>query len=106
MQAKLFAEGKSMQEVGAAVAEARERGEVPEAPLGSMAYRLYEEDDRLKLLWVMRLPNAIAGDLGMPTGSQRDASLEGRGLPWMMREGTASAHLMIPINGTELSNMK
>lgn len=106
MQAKLFAEGKSMQEVGAAVAAAREAGELPEAPLGSMAYRLYEEDDRLKLLWVMRLPNAMAADIGMPTGSQRDASLEGRGLPWMMREGTSSAHLMIPINGTELSNRK
>jgi hypothetical protein len=106
MQAKLFAEGKSMQEVGAAVNEARASGELPEAPLGSMAYRLYEEDDRLKLLWVMRLPNVMAADIGMPTGSQRDASLEGRGLPWMMREGTPSAHLMIPINGTELSNRK
>ena len=104
LQAKLFAEGKSMQEVGAAVAEARENGDIPTAPMGSMAYRLYEEDDRLKLLWVMRLPHAKAEDLGMSLASQRDPSLEGRGLPWMMREGTASAHLMIPINGTELSN--
>lgn len=104
MQAKLFAEGKSMQEVGAAVAEAREKGELPEAPFGSIAYRLYEEDDRLKLLWVVRVPNATAEQLGLSTASQRDASLEGRGLPWMMREGTPSAHLMIPINGTELSN--
>ena len=95
-----------MQEVGAAVAEARESGELPTAPMGSMAYRLYEEDDRLRLLWVMRLPNATAEELGMPTGSQRDSSLAGQGLPWMMREGTASAHLMIPINGTELSNQK
>lgn len=106
MQAKLMAEGKTMQEVGAAVAEARESGELPTAPMGSMAYRLYEEDDRLRLLWVMRLPNATAEELGMPTGSQRDSSLAGQGLPWMMREGTASAHLMIPINGTELSNQK
>lgn len=106
MQAKLFAEGKNMEEVGAAVAEARESGELPTAPMGSMAYRLYEDDDRLRLLWVMRLPYATAADLGMPTGSQRDASLAGQGLPWMMREGTASAHLMIPINGTELSNPK
>ena len=106
MQAKLMAEGKSMQEVTAAVGEARENGELTPPPLGSMAYRLYEGDDRLKLLWVMRLPNAMAADLGMPTGSQRNASLEGKGLPWMMREGTSSAHLMIPINGTELSNSK
>jgi hypothetical protein len=40
----------------------------------------------------------------MPTGSQRDNSLAGRGRPWMMREGTPGAHLMIPINGTDLSN--
>jgi len=106
MQARLFAEGKSMQEVGAAVAEAREKGELPEAPFGSIGYRLYEEDDRLKLLWVVRVPNATSEELGLSTASQRDASLEGRGLPWMMREGTPSAHLMIPINGTELSNSK
>jgi hypothetical protein len=104
MRAKLTAEGKSMQEIGEAISAARESGELAEPPLGSMAYRLYEEDDRLKLLWVMRLPNATSEELGMPTGSQRDASLEGRGLPWMMREGTPSAHLMIPINGTALSN--
>jgi hypothetical protein len=72
--------------------------------MGSIAYRLYEEDDRLKLLWVLRLPNATSAELGMSTAAQRDNSLAGRGLPWMMREGTASAHLMIPINGTELSN--
>ena len=40
----------------------------------------------------------------MPTASQRDNSLAGMGLPWMMREGTPNAHLMIPINGTEFSN--
>jgi hypothetical protein len=46
----------------------------------------------------------MSADLGMSTESQRDPSLDGEGLPWMMREGTPSAHLMIPINGTELSN--
>jgi hypothetical protein len=40
----------------------------------------------------------------MPTCSQRDNSLAGKGTPWMMLEGTPGAHLMIPINGTELSN--
>lgn len=106
MQAKLLAEGMEMADVFAKIGEARASGELTAPPMGSMVYRLYEEDDRLKLLWVMRLPNAMSADLGMPTGSQRDASLEGQGLPWMMREGTASAHLMIPINGTELSNSK
>ena len=106
MQAKLMAEGKSMQEVMAATSEARESGELTPPPFGSIAYRLYEEDDRLKLLWVVRVPNATSEELGLSTASQRDASLEGRGLPWMMREGTPAAHLMIPINGTELSNRK
>ena len=72
--------------------------------MGSLAYRLYEEDDRLKLLWVLSLPNAMPEDLGMSLASQRDQSLAGAGRPWMMREGTPAAHLMIPINSTELSN--
>lgn len=104
LRAKLSAQGMDFQEISAAMNEARANGEIPEVPFGSMFYRLYEEDDRLKLLWVLRLPNATSEELGMSTASQRDPSLEGRGLPWMMREGTPSAHLMIPINGTELSN--
>ena len=93
-----------MEEISAAVDAARADGSMPVAPMGSIAYRLYEDDDRLKLLWVVRLPNAMHEELGMSTASQRDSSLAGEGLPWMMREGTPSAHLMIPINGTELSN--
>lgn len=104
MRAKLAAEGKSNEEIGAALTAARESGAIPTAPFGSIAYRLYEEDDRLKLLWVLRLPNATSVELGMPTGSQRDNSLAGKGLPWMMREGTPAAHLMIPINSTDVSN--
>ena len=104
MRAKLTAEGKSNEEIGAALTAARESGALTTAPMGSIAYRLYEEDDRLKLLWVLRLPNATSAELGMPTGSQRDNALAGRGFPWMMREGTPAAHLMIPINSTELSN--
>ena len=104
LRAKLSAEGKDFQAVSAGVNAARADGSIPVAPMGSIAYRLYEEDDRLKLLWVLRLPNATSAKLGMSTAAQRDNSLAGKGLPWMMREGTASAHLMIPINGTELSN--
>ncbi|MGI9262373.1 MAG: hypothetical protein ACR2QR_10085 [Woeseiaceae bacterium] len=104
MRAKLAAEGKSNEEIGAALTAARDSGAIPTAPIGSIAYRLYEDDDRLKLLWVLRLPNATSVELGMPTGSQRDNSLAGKGRPWMMREGTPAAHLMIPINSTELSN--
>ncbi len=104
LRAKLAADGMSNEDIAAAVAAAREDGSVTLGKFGNLAYRLYENDDRLKLLWVMRLPNATSAGLGMPTGSQRDNSLAGRGLPWMMREGTPSAHLMIPINETELSN--
>lgn len=104
LRGRLQAEGKSNQEIQAAVADAIEAGTIEPAPFGSLMYRLYEEDDRLKLLWVLRLPNATSDELGMPTASQRDHSLAGRGLPWMMREGTPQAHLMIPINSTELSN--
>jgi len=104
MRAKLSAEGKTVPEISAAINEARADGTLRAATFGSLAYRLYEEEDRLKLLWVLRLPNAMSADLGMSTESQRDPSLDGEGLPWMMREGTASAHLMIPVNGTELSN--
>jgi hypothetical protein len=104
LRATLRARGESDEAIQAAVAAAREAGTLPATPFGSLAYRLYEDDDRLKLLWILRLPNATSAELGMPTASQRDASLAGKGRPWMMREGTPAAHLMIPINGTELSN--
>ncbi len=104
LMAKLQAEGSSAEEVRAAVAAARESGELTPMTFGALDYRLYDEDDRLKLLWILRLPEATSVPLGMPTGSQRDNSLAGQGRPWMMREGTPGAHLMIPINSTELSN--
>lgn len=104
LDAKLQAEGMSDEEVDAALAVAEAAGTVEPVPFGSLRYRLYEEDDRIQLLWIVSLPNATAEDLAMSTASQRDNSLAGKGRPWMMREGTPSAHLMIPINGTELSN--
>ncbi len=73
-------------------------------PFGAVFYRLYEEDDRLMLLWGMSLDGATSEALGMPTGIQRDNSLAGKGRPWMMLEGTPGAHLMVPINATELFN--
>ena len=104
LRAKLRAEGKSREEIQAAVAAAREAGTIAAARFGSAFYRLYEEDDRIMLLWGLVLPDATSEELGMPTGSQRDNSLAGKGRPWMMLEGTPGAHLMIPINATELSN--
>ena len=106
LRAKLRAEGKSPEEIQAALEAALKAGTIASPPIGSMFYRLYEEDDRIKLLWAMLLPNATSEELGMPTGSQRDNSLAGKGRPWMMLEETPNAHLMIPINATELSNPK
>ena len=104
LRAKLAAQGNSDEEIQAAVTAAVAAGTIAERPFGAIDYRLYQDDDRIKYLWILRLPNATSAELAMPIGSQRDNSLAGRGLPWMMREGTPAAHLMIPINGTELSN--
>ena len=63
-----------------------------------MSYRGYDKRDRIQNLWVMSLPNATPESVGVSTTSQRDAALEGKGLPWMMLPGTPGAHIMIPIN--------
>ena len=104
LRARLVAEGLSSEEVTDRITAAEAEGSVSPSAVGSMMYRTYDEGDRIQFLWVVVLPDQIATDLAMPTGSQRDASLAGQGTPWMMREGTSGAHLMIPINGTELSN--
>jgi len=90
--------------VDAAVVAAVASGALAPRTFGGLAYRFYEGDDRLKLLWVLRLPGVIAAETGMPTNADREGLSAGMGTPWLMREGTARAHLMIPINGTELSN--
>lgn len=102
--AKLTAQGKSSEEIDEAVAQAIASGNIKPREFGSISYRLYDEADRIQLLWIVYLPNATSDMMGMPTGSQRDNALAGKGLPWMMLEGTPGAHLMIPINGTEFSN--
>jgi len=104
MSAKLRAQGLSGGELSAALADAEKQGLINPPIFGSLSYRLYDEPDRIQLLWIVSVPNATPEQLGMPTGSQRDNALAGRGLPWMMEPGTPGAHLMIPINGTELSN--
>lgn len=101
---KLRAQGLSDDEVSAALAEAERKGEINPRIFGSLSYRLYDEPDRIQLLWIVSVPNATPEQLGMPTGAQRDNALAGKGTPWMMNPGTPGAHLMIPINGTELSN--
>jgi len=103
MRAKLTAQGMPNDEIGAQVDAARAAGTIPPRPF-ALDYRVYEDDDRIKYLWILRMPGTMSENLGLSTASQRDSSLAGQGLPWMMREGTPNAHLMIPINSTELSN--
>ncbi len=104
LMAKLRAEGKSPEEIQAAIAAAVAAGDIPEAPAGTMSYRLYTKDDRIRLLQVMRVPGATEESIGISTESQRDNALAGRGFPWLMRAGTPAAHVMMPINNTLWSN--
>ena len=106
LSASLSAKGIEGANLQDELRSAESSGRIQPMPNGTMFYRHYDKDDRIQLLWVVLLPEAVSDELGMSTLSQRDSSLAGRGLPWMMREGTPSAHLMIPINGTELSNQK
>jgi hypothetical protein len=98
LEAKLKAEKKSDKEIQDAVAAAIKAGTLKAPATGMMAYRGYDKRDRIQNLWVMSLPNATPESAGVSTASQRDAALEGKGLPWMMLPGTPGAHIMIPIN--------
>jgi len=104
LEAKLRAEKKTDEQVTAAVAEAVKAGKLPTPPPAMMAYRGYDKRDRIQNLWVISLPNRTPESVGVSTKSQRDAALEGKGLPWMMLPGTPGAHIMIPINATPISN--
>lgn len=98
LQAKLRAEGKSDEDIQAAVATALEAGTIQNAPFGTVSYRLYGNDDRIRYLWTMSVPGATAESIGVSEVGQRDSSLRGEGVPWLMRAGTPAAHIMIPIN--------
>ncbi len=98
LQAKLRAQGKSDEEVSAAVAAATRAGTIASAPFGTMSYRLYGKDDRIRLLWIMSVPNATPDEIGVSTAPQRANALKNDGRPWLMLPGTPSAHIMIPIN--------
>jgi hypothetical protein len=98
MEAKLRAQGKSDDEVTKAIRAATEAGQLKPTPFGTMSYRYSDDPGRIKLLWVISVPNATPEQLGVSTESQRDAALKGNGKPWMMLPGTPGAHIMIPIN--------
>ncbi len=98
LEAKLRAEKKTDAEITAAVQEAIKSGKLPAASKAMMSYRAYDKRDRIQDLWVISLPNRTPESVGVSTVSQRDAALEGKGLPWMMLPGQPGAHIMIPIN--------
>lgn len=104
MEAKLRAEKKSDKEVTEMVQAAIKAGTIKAPQFGTMSYRYSDDPERIKLLWVMSVPNATPESLGVSTVSQRDAALKGHGMPWMMLPGTPGAHIMIPINATPLSS--
>ncbi|MBW8868060.1 MAG: hypothetical protein JF610_12155, partial [Acidobacteria bacterium] len=73
-------------------------GRLKAPPFGTMSYRYSDDPGRIKLLWVISVPNATPDSVGVSTQSQRDAALKGNGRPWLMLPGTPGAHIMIPIN--------
>jgi hypothetical protein len=98
LEAKLRAEKKTDEQIQQAVAAAAKAGTLPPSAPAMMSYRGYDKRDRIQDLWVISLPNRTPESVGVSTTSQRDAALEGKGLPWMMLPGTPGAHIMIPIN--------
>ncbi len=104
LEAKLRAQKKSDKEIQEAVAAAVKDGTIKPPQFGTMSYRYTDDPTRIKLLWVMSVPNATPDMLGVSTVSQRDAALKGQGRPWMMLPGTPGAHIMIPINALPESN--
>ncbi len=90
MEAKLRAEGKDQKEIQAAVKAALDSGKLQAPPMGTMSYsKSGKTEAEAHVLWVMRVPNAKAEDLGLPTKA-------GKGSPWMMASGTPGAHIMMP----------
>ena len=98
MEAKLHAQGKSDEDVTKEIQAATKDGRLKPTPFGTMSYRYSDDPGRIKLLWVMSVPNATPDSVGVSTESQRDAALKGNGKPWLMLPGTPGAHIMIPIN--------
>ena len=103
-EAKLKARKMPDAEITAAMDRATKEGKIKPAPYGVINYRYSDDDKRIKLLWIMSVPNATPEMTGVSTVSQQGAALKGKGLPWMMLPGTPGAHIMIPINNTPLSN--
>ena len=97
MTAKLRAQGKDQPAIQAALKDARDSGKLQPPPMGSMSYsKSGKTAAEAHVLWVMRVPNATAESLGLPTKA-------GKGSPWMMNSGLPTAHVMMPQTESSLA---
>jgi hypothetical protein len=90
-QQKAKAEGKDQKAIGAETDAAYASGKLTRAPAGTMIYgRSGKTQAEARSMWVVLMPNVKGEDLGLPTKRMNASS------PWMMRSGTAGAHIMMP----------
>jgi hypothetical protein len=89
--AKEKAEGKDAKAISADTDAAYASGKLTRAPVGTMIYgRSGKTEADAHSMWVVLMPNVKGEDLGLPTMRVNASS------PWMMRSGTAGAHIMMP----------
>ena len=99
LEAKLRAEKKTDEEIQQAVAAAVKAGTLPAPSQGDdVVSRLRQARSHSEPVGDVAARTPTPESVGVSTASQRDAALEGKGLPWMMLPGTPGAHIMIPIN--------
>ena len=91
LQAKEKAAGKDAKAIAADTDAAYASGQLMRAPAGSTIYgRSGKSEAEAREMWVVLMPNVKGEDLGLPTKRMNASS------PWMMRSGTAGAHIMMP----------
>jgi hypothetical protein len=89
--AKEKAAGKDAKAIAADTDAAYASGQLTRAPVGTTIYgRSGKSEAEARSLWVVLMPNVKGEDLGLPTKRMNASS------PWMMRSGTAGAHIMMP----------
>jgi hypothetical protein len=90
-QQKEKADGKDQKAIGADTDAAYASGKLTRAPVGTTIYgRSGKTEAEARSMWVVLMPNVKGEDLGLPTKRMNASS------PWMMRSGTAGAHIMMP----------
>jgi hypothetical protein len=85
------AEGKDAKAIQADTEAAYNSGKLQRPPVGTTIYgRSGKSAAEARSMWVVLMPNVKGEDLGLPTKRMNASS------PWMMRSGTAGAHIMMP----------